>query len=142
MPNKNTVLEVRFIKLDHKYNVPFSIIMKPGLPLVFPEIAEYVKEYYRTENKLSLQGYYCKLSINPITYIPTHILHVYIDTLIAKKEVCPITFEELAHETICVTPCGHVVSISAAEQWFRTNSNCHVCRATCSLHSLQRFSST
>ena len=61
--------------------------------------------------------------------IPEHIMAVYIQSLLDKKEVCPITMEPLQKESLHITSCGHAMSKAAATRWFAQKDSCPVCRA-------------
>jgi hypothetical protein len=69
--------------------------------------------------------------------IPQHIIDVYIQSLIDKKETCPINMEPLEKGKISITPCGHVMNASSVECWMRANHSCPVCRSPCSAEQLQ-----
>jgi hypothetical protein len=68
---------------------------------------------------------------------PQHIINGYIESIIQKKEVCPIIFQELEKSTVCITPCGHAASYDAAKCWIVKKNSCPVCRNTCSISQLQ-----
>jgi hypothetical protein len=61
--------------------------------------------------------------------IPEHIMAVYIQSLLDKKEICPITMEPLQKESLYITSCGHAMSKAAATRWFAQKDSCPVCRA-------------
>jgi len=69
--------------------------------------------------------------------IPQYILNGYIESLITKKELCPVLITELALETTCVTPCGHAISKEALDSWFQSSQTCPVCRTPCTAEQLQ-----
>ena len=73
--------------------------------------------------------------------IPQYILNGYIDSLVAKKETCPILLTELALETTCITPCGHALSKEGLDSWFATSQTCPVCRSACLKEQLQVWKS-
>jgi hypothetical protein len=64
--------------------------------------------------------------------IPSHIMSAYIQSLLDKKEVCPITMEPLEQDTLYVTTCGHAMNKGAAERWITQKKTCPVCRVACS----------
>ena len=68
--------------------------------------------------------------------IPQHILNAYIDGLLEKNENCPIEMTPLTKETIRITPCGHSMSVNAAEYWITCKHSCPVCREGCSVDQL------
>jgi hypothetical protein len=47
-----------------------------------------------------------------VTKIPQRIVNVYIDSLIAAKETCPIELSELTRKNACMAPCGHAMTLS------------------------------
>lgn len=71
--------------------------------------------------------------------IPQHILNSYIQTLLDKKESCPIEMTPLTKESVRITPCGHSMSASAAECWIAYKHSCPVCREQCSVAELQQW---
>jgi hypothetical protein len=60
---------------------------------------------------------------------PQCVINGYIENLIAKHEVCPISLEPLEKETTLVAPCGHAISHHAVIHWIRGAHSCPVCRA-------------
>lgn len=71
--------------------------------------------------------------------IPQHILNTYIQTLLDKEENCPVEMMPLTKESVRITPCGHALSVSAAECWIAYKHSCPVCREECSLVELQQW---
>jgi hypothetical protein len=71
-----------------------------------------------------------------VAKIPQRIVNVYIDSLIAAKETCPIELTELTRENTCMAPCGHAMTCDAAAAWLRTSRSCPVCRAALSSEDL------
>jgi hypothetical protein len=69
--------------------------------------------------------------------IPQHIVNQYIEGLVAKKEACPITMNELQKNTTCITPCGHAMTHSSAKHWIQDAHSCPVCRLPVSESQLQ-----
>jgi len=69
--------------------------------------------------------------------IPQYILNGYIDSLVAKKETCPILLTELTLETTHITPCGHALSKEGLDAWLETSESCPVCRSPCTYSQLQ-----
>jgi len=63
--------------------------------------------------------------------IPSHIIAAYIQSLLDKKEVCPITMEPLERDTLYITDCGHAMNRGAAERWITQKKSCPVCRVAC-----------
>jgi hypothetical protein len=72
--------------------------------------------------------------------IPQRVVNVYIDSLIAAKETCPIELTELTRENACMAPCGHAMTHDAAAAWLRTSHSCPVCRGPLSCDDLVRWS--
>jgi len=60
--------------------------------------------------------------------IPSHIMAAYIQSLLDKKDLCPITMEPLERDTLYVTTCGHAMTKSAATTWITQKKSCPVCR--------------
>lgn len=63
--------------------------------------------------------------------IPKRVLQGYVESLVAKKETCPITMDELTVETACVSPCYHVMSFEGAQGWVQAHKSCPICRSAC-----------
>ncbi len=63
--------------------------------------------------------------------IPKRVLQGYVESLVAKKETCPITMDELTVETACITPCYHVMSLEGAQGWVQAHRSCPICRSAC-----------
>lgn len=73
--------------------------------------------------------------------LPQHIVNSYIQSLLDKHEVCPITMEPFAQDSVVITPCGHAVSQDAAVHWIQDAHSCPVCRKACTIASLQSWKS-
>jgi len=71
--------------------------------------------------------------------VPQHVINGYIESLVQKKELCPILMTELTLTTTSMTPCGHCISKDALTTWFETTHACPVCRLPCSAHQLQSW---
>jgi hypothetical protein len=69
--------------------------------------------------------------------LPQYILNGYIESLITKKETCPILLTELVLQTTCITPCGHALSKEGLDSWFQTSQTCPVCRTPCLASQIQ-----
>lgn len=61
--------------------------------------------------------------------IPPHVLKGFVAGLIAAKETCPVTMEELRLGNIAVTGCYHAFERSTIEQIMSTTRVCPTCRA-------------
>lgn len=73
------------------------------------------------------------------TPIPSHILQGFLESILEKKELCPIKMHELNKTTICTTPCGHAMSYEAAVLWLKEHNACPVCRNKCAISDLYRY---
>ena len=49
---------------------------------------------------------------------------------VAKEEICPISWEPLKRETVCVTSCGHFFKKDALAMWREESNLCPVCRTS------------
>jgi len=149
LSQKCMVLAGRFLKLREDYNTSFRFIMKIAQPLVFPPIPTHIlqqrTEAFRQAEMAALALFeqskppvvvQSSSSSNPI---PQYILNGYIENLITKHEDCPLIMEPLVRETTCVTPCGHAMSVAAAERWIVESHACPVCRKPCSKDQLQMW---
>lgn len=74
-----------------------------------------------------------------VTKMPQRIVNVYLDSLIAAKETCPIELAELTRENACMAPCGHAMTHDAATAWLRASRTCPVCRAALAAEDLVRW---
>ena len=72
----------------------------------------------------------------PVT-IPTYILNGWIENA-CRTEMCPIMMCPLTIETVCSTPCHHLISYDAAVAWINEKHNCPVCRGDCEIAMLHR----
>jgi hypothetical protein len=72
-----------------------------------------------------------------INQIPQYILNGYIESLVTKKELCPILMNELTLDSTCITPCNHAMSKEALDSWFETNESCPVCRTQFTMSQVQ-----
>ena len=73
----------------------------------------------------------------PQPQVPQHVVNGYIESVIQKKELCPILMTELTLTTTSMTPCGHCISKDSLITWFQTKNACPVCRLPCSVEQLQ-----
>jgi len=71
--------------------------------------------------------------------IPQSIINGYIETLLAKQEICPISLILLTKDTICITKCGHAFSHLSMKHWIQDAHSCPVCREPVSEHELQVY---
>uniref|UniRef100_A0A6C0ANI7 RING-type domain-containing protein n=1 Tax=viral metagenome TaxID=1070528 RepID=A0A6C0ANI7_9ZZZZ len=63
--------------------------------------------------------------------LPAHITKIVLADSIRKNEVCPITSEDISETNATVTPCGHVFTTEAIQQWLSLTSSkglCPVCK--------------
>ena len=68
--------------------------------------------------------------------IPPHIVNIYIQSLLDKKDACPITMEPFEKTTTCITSCGHALSKTGAYKWISEKKSCPVCRTPCDVNNL------
>jgi len=61
--------------------------------------------------------------------IPKHVLKGFVDGLIATKETCPVTMEDLALGNIGLTGCYHAFERSAIQHIMATTRICPTCRS-------------
>jgi len=70
---------------------------------------------------------------------PSHILQGFLESILQKKELCPIKMNEMNKDTLSTTPCGHAMSYEAAVLWLKEHNACPVCRKTCNVSELYRY---
>jgi len=70
-----------------------------------------------------------ELQIEKKPQIPPHVLKGFVNGLIASKEICPVTMDELALGNIAVTDCYHAFERSAMNEIMQNNAVCPTCRA-------------
>lgn len=61
--------------------------------------------------------------------IPQCVINGYIESIVANRDCCPVSFEPHEKETTLVAPCGHAFSHLAVKYWIRDVHSCPVCRA-------------
>ena len=61
--------------------------------------------------------------------IPSHIVRVFVESAIHKKEVCPITLDPLVMGNVAMTSCGHLFAREALANCLTTSNVCPNCRA-------------
>ena len=62
--------------------------------------------------------------------IPPHVLKGFVAGLIAAKETCPVTMEELSIGNIGITSCYHAFERSAIQEIMNTTRLCPSCRSS------------
>ena len=62
--------------------------------------------------------------------IPPHVLKGFVAGLIAAKETCPVTMEELSIGNIGITSCYHAFERSAIQEIMSTTRLCPTCRSS------------
>lgn len=79
--------------------------------------------------------------VPPVTQskLPTHVLKGFVDGLIAAKESCPVTMEELSLGNIAMTGCYHAFERGAVQQIMNTSRLCPTCRSTLSAENIINF---
>jgi hypothetical protein len=65
----------------------------------------------------------------PSVKIPAHILRIFMDSAIEKKDQCPIEMEPFTKESIACTPCGHLFNRGALARSINSSNTCPTCRA-------------
>ena len=72
--------------------------------------------------------------------IPVHIRRAYMDSLIEKKEACPISFNDFTKENIAITGCGHVFEKESLEKLLSQDApTCPQCRAVVSKEDIEVY---
>jgi hypothetical protein len=123
-----------------KYNDSIIPLFKIGIPCtVLDDIFFHLKESQYVSFRFEMKNGPIQQSIiKPSTTIvlhknsiPQHMINTFIESLLDKKEICPILLESFTKDTICITSCGHPISKQSAETWFLQKKTCPVCRAPC-----------
>lgn len=68
--------------------------------------------------------------------LPIHIQRLVIADAVARKEICPISQEEITAENAVVTSCGHVFERESIGAWLKAPASkhcCAVCREKCTV---------
>jgi hypothetical protein len=129
--------------------------MRSGQPIQFPILPNHIREARHAaiqdaENAAVAflqrntilprsQAPVIQQTSNPaIPKLPQHIVNAYIESLVAKEEVCPVTFNTLLQQSTYIIGCGHAISEEAIK-WIETEHSCPVCRSVCSLDILQQW---
>jgi len=151
------VLQKEFIKLEEDLNMHYSFTMKPSQPIVFPSITQNIlieRENARrmaeqaAEEFLRREIYTTPVATAPPSlsdmslnkqFIPQHVINTYLQSVLDKKEECPISRVEMNHETICMTHCGHAMCYKDAIEWMKYKQMCPVCRVQCTEKQLQLY---
>ena len=71
--------------------------------------------------------------------VPTYIIKGWLENSIRNSVQCPITHEILTQESICSTPCFHILDYTAACNWISEHGTCPVCRTACILDRLYQL---
>jgi len=61
--------------------------------------------------------------------IPSHIVRVFVESAIQKKEVCPITLDTLVMGNLAMTSCVHLFSRESLASCLSSSNICPSCRA-------------
>lgn len=120
--NKSAVLPPEFSNLDSRSHKSLRFIMKPGLLYYTPPEME-----IHETNDTTIKTYY-SLPEKTKYRIPSHIVKEYLQSMIYKKEFCPIERIEFTQENICMTSCGHVMTHDSLTSWMKTSQTCPICR--------------
>ncbi len=70
---------------------------------------------------------------------PQHIINGFIENLVTQGKTCCIDQTPLTRSTTSITPCGHAMNSEAIQTWLRMKGVCPVCRAPCTVSSLQTW---
>lgn len=79
--------------------------------------------------KDTTENWHILLKSVPVVRIPPHVLKGFVAGLIAAKETCPVTMEELTLGNIAVTGCYHAFERSTMDQIMSTTRICPTCRS-------------
>jgi hypothetical protein len=69
----------------------------------------------------------------PTVSLPLFVAEALLDKAERAREECAIAMEPLRKGEAAVTSCFHVFQRDALDTWFRTNTTCPVCKATCAI---------
>jgi len=76
------------------------------------------------------------ISTQTVFSIPPHVKKLLVTDAISRKELCPISCEDITEENAAVTSCGHIFISSEIQKWFSIRSSnglCPVCKQKCNL---------
>lgn len=144
------VLPSQFYALETEQGRPYRFVMDLGL-LLNPVLETSVEEVRRAAFQMAEEAANTLLrrvmplepKPKPKDALPQHIVNGYIENLLAKGETCPIMMIPLTRENARITPCGHTMTIDAAEHWLKgadaDASVCPMCRNPCRLNQLQTW---
>jgi hypothetical protein len=127
MTNANTVLSSKYYtvcagrdmeKSFHFEKRDLELLTLPVTPSVAPPLAQPVAQ---------------------LTKIPQHIFRCFVDSAIEKNDICPITMEPLARDTVASTPCGHLFNCEAIKMSLQVSKRCPTCRYETSTENLQTY---
>jgi hypothetical protein len=62
--------------------------------------------------------------------IPPHVFKILVETMVARKEVCPISMESLQIKTTAGLPCGHLFEEFSLTQALEQKMECPICRGS------------
>jgi hypothetical protein len=144
--NKNQIWGSRYTAHTSKWFVGWKLhTNENALRFLFPTIdGDYVWTYsqegMRRLNKRDVLDTWREPAHPPQprvqTMLPSHVLQGFMESFLLKKEVCPISMDELTRATICMTPCYHILKKECAVEWIDENDTCPICRTECKVDSL------
>ena len=75
-------------------------------------------------------------ALTQVQKLPVHVYRGLMEGALYRKDTCPITFESLTIENICITPCMHCFDYEALRHGLRS---CPLCRTPYSADSIVRY---
>ncbi len=88
------------------------------------------KKYMETMEKYLFRVFHAEPVVititNGVARAPVHIYRGLMEGALYRKDTCPISFEELSAETVCITPCFHVFEKESLRR--SPGGRCPVCR--------------
>jgi hypothetical protein len=120
-----------------QYTIPILKIDKPceTLSHEFYSLTEHLEYSFDLDSLRNTQTEQIYKEPKVESKIPAHIIAAYVESLLNKNEVCPITMEPLESSSLYITECGHAMSKSAACRWITEKNSCPVCRVECSFRA-------
>jgi hypothetical protein len=143
----NTSISYPPLPLPRTPSLRPEILRGRRLALQMADIAarEYLEQTQRQEQRQARTFLQLQHRVQPesepsiLQQTPSHILQGFLESILEKKELCPIKMNEMKKETICTTPCGHAMSYEPAVLWLKEHTACPVCRKTCNVSELYRY---
>ena len=72
------------------------------------------------------------------TIVPQRVINTFIESAVEKGDSCPITMATLEKLDTFVTPCWHVMSLSA-KRWIDEKSQCPSCKQPCQSDNIMQW---